>query len=56
MVAGTLDLTRLISDQTQFLATLSVPESGGLVLLGSLLISGASLLRRKWPARHEEDE
>jgi hypothetical protein len=28
------------------------PESGSLALLGSILITGATLLRRKWAAAH----
>lgn len=30
----------------------SFPESGSLALLGSILITGATLLRRKWAATH----
>ena len=29
----------------------TIPESGSLIVLGSILISGASLLRRKWAPR-----
>jgi len=53
--AGTANLAGWISDQNSFLATLTLPESGGLILLGSVLISGASFLRRKWQARREEE-
>lgn len=37
----------LTSAHNALLATLTVPESGGLIVLGSLLISGATLLRRR---------
>lgn len=36
------------------LASFTLPESGGLVVLGSLLISGATLLRRRRSARGEK--
>jgi hypothetical protein len=32
----------------------SFPESGSLALLGSILITGATLLRRKWAATHSK--
>jgi hypothetical protein len=53
--AGTANFANWISDQSSFLATLALPESGALILLGSVLISGASFLRRKWQARREEE-
>jgi hypothetical protein len=53
-VTGTLDFTGLISGQTRLLETLASRESGQLIVLGSFLISGAVLLRRRWTVGREE--
>jgi hypothetical protein len=47
--SGALELHNVISDRMQRFD--SFPESGWLIVLGSLLISGATFLRRRRAAR-----
>lgn len=49
-VAGAAEFHDVISIQLQRIN--SFPESGSLIVLGSVLISGATILRRRKAARH----
>ncbi len=49
LLSGALELHNVISDHMQHLN--SFPESAWLIVLGSLLISGATVLRRRRAAR-----
>jgi hypothetical protein len=49
-----LEFRGVFSNHTQLPGAFTLPESGGLIVLGSVLISGATLLRRRWSARRRE--
>jgi hypothetical protein len=49
VVSGALELHDVVSEHIERFT--SFPESGGLIVLGSLLIFGASILRRRRAGR-----